>query len=91
MMIKLFRITSYLEGISYLLLLGVGVPLKYLAGNDVIVKSLGMPHGILFMAYIFLAIIIKQKMNWDTKTMIIVLIASVIPFGTFYVDKEYLQ
>ena len=90
-MIKAFRITSYIEGISYLLLLGVGVPLKYLAGNDVIVKSLGMPHGILFMAYIFLAIIIKQKMNWDTKTMIIVLIASVIPFGTFYVDKEYLQ
>tara|TARA_B110000259_G_scaffold126034_1_gene142620 strand:- start:105 stop:374 length:270 start_codon:yes stop_codon:yes gene_type:complete len=89
-MIKAFRITSYIEGISYLLLLGVGVPLKYLAGNDVIVKSLGMPHGILFMAYIFLAIIIKQKMNWDTKTMIIVLIASVIPFGTFYVDKKYL-
>ncbi|MFT6004194.1 MAG: integral membrane protein, partial [Bacteroidia bacterium] len=85
-MIKAFRITSYLEGISYLLLLGVGVPLKYLAGNDVIVKSLGMPHGILFMAYIFLAIIIKQKVTWDTKTMIIVLIASVIPFGTFYVD-----
>ena len=91
MMIKLFRITSYLEGISYLLLLGIGVPLKYLAGNDSLVKSLGMPHGILFMAYIFLAIIIKQKMNWDNKTIIIVLIASVIPFGTFYVDKKYLQ
>mgnify|MGYP006076793199 FL=1 len=91
MMIKLFRITSYLEGISYLLLLGIGVPLKYLAGNDFLVKTLGMPHGILFMAYIFLAIIIKQKMNWDNKTIIIVLIASVIPFGTFYVDKKYLQ
>jgi integral membrane protein len=91
MMIKLFRITSYLEGISYLLLLGVGVPMKYLAGNDSLVKTLGMPHGILFMAYIFLAIIIKQKMNWDNKTIIIVLIASVIPFGTFYVDKKYLQ
>ena len=90
-MIKLFRITSYLEGISYLLLLGVGVPMKYLAGNDSLVKTLGMPHGILFMAYIFLAIIIKQKMNWDNKTIIIVLIASVIPFGTFYVDKKYLQ
>jgi len=90
-MIKTFRITSYLEGISYLLLLGVGVPLKYLAGNDSFVKALGMPHGILFMAYIFLAIIMKQKMNWDAKTMIIVLIASVIPFGTFYVDKKYLQ
>ena len=91
MMIKLFRITSYLEGISYLLLLGIGVPLKYLAGNDSLVKTIGMPHGILFMAYVFLAIIIKQKMNWDNKTIIIVLIASVIPFGTFYVDKKYLQ
>lgn len=91
-MIKVFRITSYLEGISYLLLLGVGVPLKYLGeGNDSLVKALGMPHGILFMAYIFLAIIMKQKMNWDAKTTFIVLLASVIPFGTFYVDKKYLQ
>ncbi len=90
-MIIAFRITSYLEGISYLLLLALGVPLKYLAGNDSFVKALGMPHGILFMVYVCLATIIKQKMNWDTKTMIIVLIASVIPFGTFYVDKKYLQ
>lgn len=89
-MILTFRIISYLEGISYLLLLGIGVPLKYIANNDTWVKSLGMPHGVLFMAYIFAAIIIRQKQNWNNKTFFIVLLASVIPFGTFYVDKKYL-
>ena len=89
-MILAFKIVSYLEGISYLLLLGVGVPLKYLAGNDSWVKSLGMPHGLLFVAYIFLAIVVRQLKNWDTKTTIVVFIASIVPFGTFYVDKKYL-
>jgi integral membrane protein len=89
-MLLAFRIISYLEGISYLLLLGVGVPLKYLAKDPSWVKSLGMPHGLLFVAYIFLAIVIRQLKNWDAKTMVIVLLASIIPFGTFYVDKKYL-
>ena len=89
-MLTTFRIVSYLEGISYLLLLGIGVPLKYIAQNDSWVKALGMPHGILFMAYIFLAIVIRSQKNWNTKTTAIVLLASVIPFGTFYVDKKYL-
>jgi integral membrane protein len=89
-MILVFRIISYLEGISYLLLLGIGVPLKYLAEDDSWVKSLGMPHGLLFVAYIFLAIVIRQLKKWDAKTTIIVLLASIVPFGTFYVDKKYL-
>lgn len=90
-MISVFRIISYLEGISYILLLFVGVPLKYLAGNDIIVKYVGMPHGLLFVAYIFLAIVIRQILNWDTNTFIKVLVASIIPFGTFYVDRKYLN
>lgn len=90
-MLKTFKVISYLEGISYLVLLGVGVPLKYLSGNDAIVKAVGMPHGLLFVAYVFLAVVMKQKMNWDNKTTFIVLLASVIPFGTFYVDKKYLS
>jgi integral membrane protein len=89
-MLTTFRIVRYLEGISYLLLLGIGVPFKYIAENDSWVKALGMPHGMLFIAYIFLAIVIRSQKNWDTKTTAIVLLASVIPFGTFYVDKKYL-
>ncbi len=90
-MIKLFRLISYLEGISYLLLLFVGVPLKYLAANDSWVKALGMPHGVLFILYIFLAIVMRQKLNWGFKTYATVLVAAVIPFGTFYTDKKFLS
>ena len=52
---------------------------------------LGMPHGILFMLYVVLAIVIKKEMNWNNKTLGIVLVASIIPFGTFYVDKKYFK
>jgi integral membrane protein len=91
MALNVFRIISYLEGISYLLLLGVGVPLKYLANNDAWVKALGMPHGLLFVAYIVMAVVIRTLKDWDNKTTLIVLIASVIPFGTFYIDRKYLK
>jgi len=84
-----FKIISYLEGISYLLLLFVGVPMKHFMDNPVVVKSLGMPHGLLFIAYIIMAIYVKGLFNWNTKTFLIVLLASIVPFGTFYIDKKY--
>ncbi len=89
-MLKIFKIVALLEGVSYLLLLFVGVPMKYMADNPSMVKAMGMPHGLLFVAYIFLAFLIKDQMKWDTKTLIVVLVASVLPFGTFYIAKKYL-
>ena len=88
---NIFRIVSFLEGVSYLLLLFVAVPIKYFQGDVSYVKMLGMPHGILFMSYIVLAVILKKTMKWSLKSLGIVVLASVIPFGTFYVDKKYLQ
>lgn len=88
---SIFRIVSFLEGVSYLLLLFIATPIKYLQGDDSYVKMLGMPHGILFMLYVVLAIVIKKEMNWDNKTLGIVLAASILPFGTFYIDKKYLR
>ena len=90
-MINIFRLVSFLEGISYLLLLFIAVPIKYFQGDESYVKILGMPHGILFVSYIVLAIVIQNQMKWSLKTLGIISLASVIPFGTFYVDKKYLQ
>ena len=86
-----FRIISFLEGISYLLLLFVAVPIKYFGNDEQYVKLLGMPHGLLFVAYLVLAYLIKDDMNWKGKPFIQVLLASIIPFGTFWVDKNYLR
>jgi len=88
---NIFRIVSFLEGVSYLLLLFIATPIKYLQGNAEYVKLLGMPHGILFMLYIVLAIVLKKEMKWDTKNVVIILLCAIIPFGTFYVDKKYLR
>tara|TARA_R110000787_G_scaffold200643_9_gene311638 strand:+ start:107 stop:382 length:276 start_codon:yes stop_codon:yes gene_type:complete len=86
-----FRVVSFLEGTSYLLLLFIAVPIKYWMNDPQYVKLLGMPHGLLFVAYLVLAFLMKSDMKWSTKTFGIVLLASILPFGTFYVDKKYLR
>jgi integral membrane protein len=87
-MINIFKIISWLEGISYLLLLFFATPYKYFYHNDTYVKMLGMPHGILFIMYVVLAYFIKIELKWDNKTFCKVLIASIIPFGTFFIGKH---
>lgn len=86
-----FRIIALLEGVSYILLLFIATPIKYLADDPQYVKLLGMPHGLLFVAYIAMAILIKNDLKWTNKELGIVLLAAIIPFGTFYIDKKYLK
>ena len=86
-----FRVVSFLEGTSYLLLLFLAVPIKYWMDDPQYVKLLGMPHGLLFVTYLVIAFLIKSELKWNNKTLGVVILASVIPFGTFYVDKKYLR
>ncbi|WP_194767515.1 DUF3817 domain-containing protein [Tamlana sp. I1] len=89
--INIFRIVALLEGVSYILLLFIATPIKYLAHDPQYVELLGMPHGLLFVAYVAMAFMFKKEFAWNTKQFLIVLVASVIPFGTFYIDKMYLK
>lgn len=89
--LQLFRITAFLEGVSYILLLGLATPIKYFLDDPKYVKLLGMPHGLLFIAYIAFAVLFKKEFVWNTKDFGYVLLASIIPFGTFYIDKKYLK
>ena len=90
-MIKIYRLTAFLEGVSYILLLLIAVPIKYLLNETLFVKILGMPHGILFIIYILFSIIAKIKYNWNFRKFLVISIASLVPFGTFYIDKKYLM
>ena len=87
-MVTLFRIISYLEGVSYVLLL-FATTIKYCLSNEYWVQILGMPHGILFLIYVFIAIFLGFKFNWERKKLAIILFASVIPLGTIYIDFKY--
>ncbi|WP_067149216.1 DUF3817 domain-containing protein [Pseudotamlana agarivorans] len=89
--INIFRLIALLEGVSYILLLFIATPIKYLYHDPQYVKMLGMPHGLLFVAYVAFAFMFKKEFAWNTKQFLTVLIASVIPFGTFYIDKVYLK
>jgi integral membrane protein len=90
-MIKTLRVISYLEGISYILLLFIAVPTKYYANDPSLVKLLGMPHGLLFVAFVILSLVNSKKYNWSFIKTIVVLISSIVPFGTFYVDYKYFK
>ena len=90
-MLPFFRVIALLEGVSYILLLFIATPIKYFMNEPKYVKLLGMPHGILFIMYIILAVIVGSNLKWNNKTMRTVLLASIIPFGTFYVDKKFLK
>jgi len=90
-MLKIFKIIALLEGISYILLIVIGLPLKYYWDNDVLVKTTGLPHGILAIAYIALAILLKNEMKWNNKDLAVILICSLIPFATFWMTRKYLN
>ena len=87
----LFSYIAFFEGISNVLLLCVGMPLKYIFDNPAIVKLTGMPHGILFILYVLISLLIRKKMHWNNRDLIVVLLASIFPFGTFYIDKYYIN
>ncbi|MGB0257279.1 MAG: DUF3817 domain-containing protein [Coraliomargarita sp.] len=79
------------EAISYILLLGIAMPLKYIGGNDVLIRPIGMAHGILWMAYVGLAILGQVDYKWPLKTTIWLFVASLLPFGPFVADAKLLQ
>lgn len=92
-MLKIFKITAILEGISFLVLIANMMILK---NNNpelyhTIVRPFGFGHGILFIGYVLLAILLRNVQKWNIKTLGIVLVASLVPFGTFYVEKKYLK
>ncbi len=89
---EFFRMVALLEGVSYLALLFFAMPLKYIWKIEIYVQTIGMAHGILFIMYIILAIFLYQKKKkWSRKDFLIILAASILPIGTFVIDKKYLQ
>jgi integral membrane protein len=92
-MVRIFKNVAILEGISYLVLFANMLFIK--PTNIELYKTLlypiGMTHGILFIAYVLLAVLLKKSQEWDFKVLLIVLAASLLPFATFFVEKKYLK
>lgn len=81
------QLVGYAEGISYILLLGIAMPLKYFADKPETVKVTGMIHGVLFLLYIVTLINATWIYRWSIKKIAVAFLASLIPFGPFYLDR----
>ena len=80
------RVIGFLEGMSFIILVGIGMPLKYYYDYPEANEVIGMAHGVLFILYVLLVIVVKFQLNWSFGKMLLALIASVLPFGTFVAD-----
>jgi integral membrane protein len=85
------RVIAFTEGMSYLILLFVAMPLKYIWGQPAAVKNFGTVHGLLFVLYIIYVLLCKIEYRWTLKKALVLFGISIIPFGNFYADKHYLR
>jgi integral membrane protein len=82
------RLLGLLEGVSCLVLFLVAMPLKYAAGNPVLIFPVGMAHGVLFMAYIGAAAWVAKVRKWPLSRLAVAFAAAFVPFGTFVFDAS---
>ena len=85
------RLVGFLEGLSFIILLTIAMPLKYKFGMPQAVQVVGMAHGVLFVLFVALAAHAKYVYNWSYGKMLWLWIASFLPFGTFYADYKLLR
>ncbi|WP_180085758.1 MULTISPECIES: DUF3817 domain-containing protein [Acinetobacter] len=88
MNIKTLRLVGLFEGISFLLLLFIAMPVKYMMDNPILVKYVGMGHGVLFVLFLVVLFAVCEKQKWSLNMFLMGLIASILPFGPFLFDLK---
>ena len=83
-----YRIIAWVVGVGLLALVLVGMPLKYIGGNDTVVAIIGPIHGFLFMIYLVLTFDLARRANWPFLRMILVMAAGTIPFLSFWAERK---
>lgn len=87
----LFRWIANLEGVSFLVLLLIAMPLKYYWDKPWMVQQVGMAHGVLFVAYVIAVLLMRKTFSWNAKKTLLALFLSFVPLGTFYVTGKMLR
>ena len=86
--LRRFILISRAEGVSFLLLVLIGMPLKYMADMPLMVKYVGWAHGLLFMAYIAQMLYVAYLLKWEVLKVIYGFIAALLPFGPFVFERS---
>ena len=88
MSVRNLRIIAWIEGLSYLVLLGIAMPLKYLADEPGAVRVTGMIHGVLFMLFCVALALAWQRRRWSFLRSTVIFASSLVPCATFFMDRH---
>ncbi|MGE6377783.1 DUF3817 domain-containing protein [Peribacillus muralis] len=86
-----FRFITIVEGISYVLLLAIGMPIKYILNIGEATLILGSIHGFLFVVFGLLLLYVSIRSKWSFIKMALIFIVSFVPFGNFVIDQKLLK
>jgi integral membrane protein len=85
------RVIGFWEGVSFLVLIGIAMPLKYFAGWPLAVRVVGLAHGVLFLLYLWAASQAAMEHDWPWRRTALVLVASLLPAGPFVIEAKILR
>lgn len=86
-MTNFLRLVSFLEGVSFILLLGIAMPMKYMFDKPFLVPYAGMFHGVMFLGFVVLLLVVCQVKGWSLKVFLIGFVASLLPFAPFWFER----
>jgi integral membrane protein len=82
------RLIGWIEGASFLLLLGVAMPIKYMLGEPIAVRIVGMIHGVLWLGFCAVLVDTKKQAGWTLGQALVPFVAALLPFGPFLIDRR---
>lgn len=82
-----YRIIAWVVGVVLIVLVVIGMPLKYLGHDDTVVATIGPFHGFLYMIYLVAAFDLSRRLRWPLSRMVLVMLAGTIPFLSFWVER----
>jgi integral membrane protein len=83
-----YRIIAWIVGVVLIVLVLIGMPLKYLGDNDTVVATVGPAHGFLFMVYLVATFDLGRRAKWPLSRMLVVMLAGTIPFFSFWAERK---
>ena len=83
-----FRVIAYIVGVVLILLVVVGMPLKYLFDEPIVVETVGQAHGFLYMVYLVAVFDLGRRAQWSLGTMVKIMLSGTVPFLSFYAEHK---
>ncbi|WP_428963885.1 DUF3817 domain-containing protein [Micromonospora fluostatini] len=83
-----YRVIAWIVGVVLIMLVVIGMPLKYGFDNPVVVETIGPSHGFLYMVYLAAAFDLSRRADWPLKRMLAVMLAGTVPFVSFWAERR---